>query len=255
MGKFIDRTGEENYNNFGSKMIIKKYRGAADIDIYFPKYDCVVKNMEYRSFIRGQVKCPYEPRVYNIGFEGQGKHKIMIEKEKTNKYKTWISMMGRCYNTDYLKKEPSYIDCYVDKTWHNFQNFGEWYDKNFYKVENQNMQLDKDILCKGNKIYSPENCVFVPQRINSLFVKRQNDRGKYPIGVTYDKTSKKYLVQCCNKYSKQMSLGYYNTSEEGFYVYKQFKEKVIKQIAEDYKNLIPQKLYNVLHNYEVEIDD
>ena len=35
MGK-IDRTGEENVNNFGSKMIISEYNNKDDIDVYFP---------------------------------------------------------------------------------------------------------------------------------------------------------------------------------------------------------------------------
>ena len=33
MGRKIDRTGEERVNNFDSKMIIKEYRGAKDIDV------------------------------------------------------------------------------------------------------------------------------------------------------------------------------------------------------------------------------
>ena len=36
MGRKIDRTGEERVNNFGGKMIIKEYRSAKDIDVYFP---------------------------------------------------------------------------------------------------------------------------------------------------------------------------------------------------------------------------
>ena len=34
--KVIDRIGEKCCNKFGSKMIIKEYRKAIDIDIYFP---------------------------------------------------------------------------------------------------------------------------------------------------------------------------------------------------------------------------
>ena len=32
----INRTGEEKLNNFGSKMVVKEYRKAIDIDVYFP---------------------------------------------------------------------------------------------------------------------------------------------------------------------------------------------------------------------------
>ena len=36
MKKKIDKVGETNINNFGSKMIITRYNGAIDIDVYFP---------------------------------------------------------------------------------------------------------------------------------------------------------------------------------------------------------------------------
>ena len=50
MSKIVNRTGEENYNSFGSKMIIKEYRGCMDIDVYFPEYDWTCKHAEYKNF-------------------------------------------------------------------------------------------------------------------------------------------------------------------------------------------------------------
>ena len=38
-------------------------------------------------------------------------------------------------------------------------------------------------------------------------------------------------------------------------MYKQFKENYIKQVADEYKDLIPEKLYNAMYEYEVEIED
>ena len=116
------------------------------------------------------------------------------------------------------------------------------------------MNLDKDILIKGNKVYGPDTCIFVPQDINKLFTKRNNNRGNYPIGVSYNKQQKKYKSYC-NTNSKQNFLGYYDTPEEAFTIYKQFKENYIKQVADEYKNHIPEKLYNAMYEYEVEIDD
>ena len=54
---------------------------------------------------------------------------------------------------------------------------------------------------------------------------------------------------------KQNFLGYYNTPEEAFQAYKQFKENYIKQVADEYKELIPEKLYNAMYEYEVKIED
>ena len=50
MVRKIDRTGEEGYNSFGSKMVIKECRSATDIDVYFPDYDWVFKNATYNNF-------------------------------------------------------------------------------------------------------------------------------------------------------------------------------------------------------------
>lgn len=113
------------------------------------------------------------------------------------------------------------------------------------------MHLDKDILIKGNKIYSPNTCIFVPQKINSLFTKRNSVRGEYPIGVTYSKKNHKFEPQVQGR----GWLGYYDTPEESFEVYKKNKEKRIKEIADEYKNKIPIKLYDALYDYKVEITD
>ena len=75
MGK-IDRTGEEGYNKFGSKMIIKEYRKYSDIDVYFPEYNWTFKHAQYQSFKKGKIKCPYEPRTFGIGYLGEGKYKV-----------------------------------------------------------------------------------------------------------------------------------------------------------------------------------
>ena len=120
------------------------------------------------------------------------------------------------------------------------------------------MCLDKDILVKHNKIYSSETCVYVPETINTLFVKRQNDRGESIIGTT--PKNGKYEAQCWlinpeTGKSKKKHLGCYDTQEKAFEVYKYYKEKNIKVVADYYKKLIPQKLYNALYSYEVEITD
>ena len=47
----------------------------------------------------------------------------------------------------------------------------------------------------------------------------------------------------------------YSDIGEAFKQYKIMKETYIKQIADEYKDLIPSKLYNALYKYEVEITD
>ncbi len=250
------RKNEIRLNNFGSKMIIVNYNNKRDIDIYFPKYNWIFFHAQYHNFKNGNISCPYEPKIYNKGYLGEGRYKIRDENGKLTKcYNTWHSMLERCYAPKYHKKHPTYIGCEVCKKWLNFQNFAKWYYENYYVIEGERIDLDKDILIKGNKVYSPETCVFVPQRINELFTKRQNYRGKYPIGVMSYGNKNKFRVCCQNIFNKRENLGVYENKEEAFYVYKRFKEKVIKQIADEYKDKIPQKLYNAMYRYEVEIND
>ena len=255
MSKKIDRTGEERHNNFGSKMIIKEYRNNMDIDVYFPEYNYTKYNVKYKPFQTGQIRCPYEKRAYGKGYLGEGKYPTKINKKRTKPYLKRTQMLLRCYDENYKKKQKTYENCKVCDKWLNFQNFAEWYEENHYEIKGQNMQLDKDILIKGNKIYSPKTCVFVPQEINLLFIKRETCRGNLPIGVHCDKTKKKVFVSSIGINNNTISLGRYKTPEEAFMAYKEYKEKTIKELANKYKTQIPQKLYDAMYQYEVEITD
>lgn len=254
-----DRIGEKNYNTFGSEMVIVDYKRWDNIDVYFPEYNWTAKNKEYSKFKKGEIKCPYEKRVYGVGYLGEGKYKVWENGKQTRVYRTWHGVLQRCYDKKFQEKYSTYIKCAVNEKWLNFQEFGKWFDNNYYEIEGEVMHLDKDILCKGNKIYSPENCIFVPQTINTLFTKCDNTRGDSVIGVTLTKNGK-YQVQCRlinpqTGKSKQEYLGLYDTQEKGFEVYKYYKEKNIKQVADCYKEQIPEKLYNGMYNYIVEITD
>ena len=256
--KKIDRIGEERVNNFGSKIVIIGYKKATDIDVYFPEYDFIFKNTRYDSFKKGEIKCPYEPRYYGKGYLGEGKYKVSENGKLTDEYDIWHHMLMRCYDPKYHKKHSTYRECIVEDYLLNFQHMGEWIKENYYEVPGETMCLDKDILCKGNKVYSRSTCIFVPQRINNLFVKRDNDRGKNPIGVS-DLPSGNYQVNCNNGYGKLIYLGLYSTKEEAFNVYKQYKESLIKRTIDSYEGIIPEPYYTrlkeAMYNYEVEIDD
>ena len=89
--KIRSRLGEERTNNFGSKMVIKEYRNSKDIDVYFPQYNWMTKNKEYQNFKRGNIKCPYEPRIYGVGFIGEGKYKTKENGKHTKEYDIYIT--------------------------------------------------------------------------------------------------------------------------------------------------------------------
>lgn len=254
-----DRTGEVGYNKFGSEMTIIRYKNNSEIDVLFTKYNYVVKNNNYSNFKIGGITCPYEPREYNIGYLGEGEYKKSKNGKMTKCYSTWHNMLMRCYDKDFQEKNPTYKYCVVCEEWLNFQNFAKWYDENYYEIENEIMCLDKDILIKGNKIYSPETCMFVPNNINILFTKNNRNRGKNPIGVSYHKRDDIYEANCHDCDGKQIYLGRFKSKSEAFKIYKSFKEMIIKNAIDKYKGVIPEPHYSCLkvamYNYKVEITD
>jgi hypothetical protein len=236
-------------------MEIVEYNRSKDVLVKFLEHGNLV-HTSWESFNRGGVKNVFDRSVYGIGYIGEGKYKTKENGKHTPQYDSWHTMLGRIYGAHSAKLNPSYINVTVCDEWFNFQTFAEWYDQNYYQVNGERMNLDKDILIKGNREYSPNACIFVPARINSLFVKNNTNRGDLPIGVTYDKRTKKYVARCSGGLKKKTEhLSDHNTPEEAFYAYKINKELVIRDIANEYKDKIPEKLYNAMINYKVEITD
>ena len=130
--KTINRIGEKGVNNFGSEMVIVEYRNSLDIDVYFPEYNWVFKHTRYNTFKKGKIKCPYEPRIYGVGYLGEGKYKVSENGKLTDKYKIWYSMLERCYDPKYHEKYSTYKDCRVEDYLLNFQHMGGWIDENYY---------------------------------------------------------------------------------------------------------------------------
>lgn len=170
--KYIDRiyTTNEGYN-----IKILQYLDKNNVLIQFIDFPEVQEWNTIQNIKNGQIKNPYHKDVYGIGYYGVGKYKSRINNVKTEQYIKWFSMFTRCYNEDYQEKQPTYIGCTVDKTFHNFQNFAQWYDQNKYE-SNYNLELDKDFLFEGNKIYSPSTCCLLPKEINTLINFKRHDK-------------------------------------------------------------------------------
>lgn len=169
-------------------------------------------------------------------------------------YKTWYDMHYRCYSETLHMRYPTYIGCEVCEEWHDYQKFAEWYKLNLYEVEmngkKSKLDLDKDIIKKGNKIYCPEFSVLVPHEINTLIINGKRNRGEYPVGVWLDGEKGKYRASIGIK-----KLGTFNSVEQAFAAYKKEKEKRIKELARKYKDQIPDKLYQAMVHWKIEITD
>ncbi len=192
------------------------------------------------------MKNLHNKTVCNVGCIGVGNYKPTFNGKRTKANEVWKDMLQRCYK--YIEINPTYKDCSVVEEWHNFQNFAAWFEENYV----EGFELDKDILVKRNKIYSPETCCFVPKKINYLFIKCNKTRGLYPIGVSLVHNRFQTTIR---KNGKTINLGRFNTIEEAFKAYKIAKEQYIKEVAEKWKSQITEKVYQAMYNYQVEIID
>ena len=162
--------------------------------------------------------------------------------------------MNRCYNEKFLEKNLQYSGCTVCEEWWSFSNFEKWYNEHWYQIEDQTMDLDKDILFKGNKEYSPVTCCIVPHSINTLFLTGKRRRGNLPLGVYYDKDKRKYLASMSYQ-GIPAKIGTFDTIDDAFARYKVYKEDFIKSIAEQYREMIPDKVYQAMLNWKIKVGD
>lgn len=173
---------------------------------------------------------------------------------KSDLYRVWESMIRRCYGKKALEHNPTYLDKIVNNTWQCFQWFGDWcVQAKGYGIKG--WELDKDVVVKGNKEYSPDTTFFVPKVINNLLLNAKKARGELPLGVTTRDDGRKdiYMAQCCVNGGRIR--GSFANPDSAFLWYKQTKETEIKRLAELYKQEIDIKVYNALMNYTVETTD
>ena len=226
--------------------------GAKNVEIQFLKTG--YKTTVYLGSIRnGYVKDRYAPSVYDIGIIGD-KYPSRINGRNTKEYMLWCSMLKRCYNESLHLKHPTYEGCEVSENFKSYEYFYEWcHNQIGFGVKG--WQLDKDLLIKGNKVYSENTCVFIPAEVNTLLVKSDKIRGKHPIGVYWRNTKKAFVAQVNKGKGKPEYLGSFNTEIEAFNAYKGVKENYLKELANKWKSQIDIRAYNALMNYTVEITD
>ena len=231
---------------------ILKYNDRANVEIQFVNtgYEMVARLNHIRN---GNVKDTYSPSVCGVGILGT-KYPPSVNGVKTKEYVLWKDMLTRCYNDAYKKKRPTYEGCKVSENFKSYEYFYEWC-QNQIGFNNKGWHLDKDLLIKGNKVYSENTSVFLPSGINMVLVKHTPSRGKHPIGVSWCKTNKAFVAQVGKNKGKRERLGYFKTELEAFNAYKKAKEDFVKEQANNWKSQIDSRAYNALMNYQVEITD
>ena len=231
---------------------IVKYNNAKNVEIRFLKTGFETSS-QLEHIKNGNVKDPYTPSVYGVGIIG-AKYPVSEGGRDTKDYALWKHMLARCYSDAYKKKRPTYEGCGVSDRFKSYEYFYEWCNKQI-GFGNQGWHLDKDLLTKGNKVYSEGSCVFIPSEINTLLINCTASRGEYLIGVYWSKTHKAFVAQVNKNKGKQERLGFFKTELEAFNAYKQAKEAFVKEQANKWKGKIDDRAYEALMSYEVNIDD
>lgn len=193
---------------------------------------------------QGCPKCKCESRkkvVLGLGFND------MLNTRGQKFYDTWFQMLKRCYDAKFHTKNPTYVDCVVCDEWLILSNFKKWFDEHYV----EGWALDKDILVKGNKVYSPETCCFVPQEISSAMSYRKKSKKQYPIGVYREPSG--MCVTIIHQYGRNNRIGIFETVEVAAKAYKTAKETWIKELADKYKAQLEPRVYAKLYNWEIEI--
>ncbi len=190
--------------------------------------------------------------VFGVGFN-DGKYPAKVNGKTIKEYNLWCGLLERCYCPKLQKKRPTYIGCLVSENFKSYSYFYDWVQKQIGFGE-KGFQLDKDLIFKGNKLYSEETCLFLPSELNSLLTTRKAARGILPVGVSANGNG--FQAGCCtDKTSLSRYLGRFNTPELAFQAYKQAKEDFIKLQAEKWKALIDPRAYAALMAYTISITD
>lgn len=145
-------------------------------------------------------------------------------------YVRWKSMIRRCYSNNKEFKDRTYKDCIVCDEWHLFSNFKSWMEQQDWEGKH----LDKDILIHGNKVYAPDLCVFVDQKVNNFLTERKMTSNPYPTGVVFLNHLNKFKAACHNVKTKQQKhIGLFETAEEAHLAWLFYKLEQAKSLASE----------------------
>lgn len=241
LGK-LNKIGEIRLMNNGQYAEIIEYRSSEDIDVKFDD-GTIAYNKRYPAFKKGNIKNRSKKNYFGEGYIGN----TSIQENGITKrsYCVWKAMINRCYNPKYY--------CYnnygakgvkVSECFKCYEYFERWYNRNYYEIEGESVELDKDIF--SGCLYSPTTCIFVPSKINLLFRGYSKDTD-LPTGVHWSKQNKKYIATIGIDW-ECIYLGQYDTIEEAEQSYNKKKLDIIKKTIKLYKNIIPLDVYNKIIN-------
>ena len=237
-------------NNFGY-LLITRYVSSREVYSKFIDTGYEVKTT-MQQLLKGNINDRLKPTVFGVGVIGEC---LTVDScgNRLKEYQVWKGMLERCYSDKFQAKKPTYKGCIVSENFVCYPYFKKWCNKQI-GFDQVGWHLDKDILSKGNKVYSEDTCCFVPQEINSLLVRSNATRGKYPLGVSY-LTRLGMFEASVSLGGRNKRIGRFYNAQEAFYAYKEVKESYIKEVANKWKDRIDPRVYNALMSWNTEITD
>ena len=239
-------------NNFGEVMVLK-YINKSKVVIKFTTTGSI-REVRAEHLKTGNIKDYTLGTVFGVGVLGEG---FQRADSSSLTYKIWVSMLQRCYLAT-ADKYSSYVMCSVSETFKHYPTFKTWCETQvgFGSVDSngKQFQLDKDIILRGNKLYSEDTCCFVPQEINNCILLNTTVRGECPVGVRYRQDRGTYQAYC-SEFGKRVHLGTFSSETEAFYAYKNYKENYIQNIALKWEGKVDNRVYNSLLNWSIHPTD
>jgi len=258
MNKRQEREGTRVQNVHGEWMTAADYNNSRDMFAVFDNGERT--HTTWQNFMNGHVRNAFTPSVMGLGYLGKGNYPTIKNGQADKVYALWLNMLTRTYNSKFHKFNPRYEDCEIDPVWLNYSTFYEDVQRmcpHFYDEDVQ-YELDKDLLHKGNRVYGPNTCCFLPGELNTILLQATSARGEYPVGVTL------YTQSSINPYRATISrsgagkpklVKGFPTIEEAFVWYCAQKKVYLLERVEYWRKYLTKDAYMALLRWEPCIDD
>ncbi len=233
--------GKELETKVGRVLVLSyegnRYLKVKFLDSYGYSYNVRVDHLD-----EGATKNPYYPTVFSKGYLGEGQFARAVQGKDTKLYVRWHSMLTRVYDKNYLDKFPTYKGAEISNEWHNFQTFAVWA---FSQKNWEQLELDKDLLFRGNKKYSEQTCLFIPKELNKALDITVNKTSSGYVGVQARESG--YQV-CLGKYGKRVHVCF--TKDLNYAVKMYFKAKAdhLVELAHKFKGVMSDMAYEATIN-------
>lgn len=245
MRDYSHRVGEIRTMNCGDNAIIIEYINSKNVVIKFLDEFNYIATVEYGNFCKGTIRNPYHKNVYG-GYAGEGEYNFSKNSKPTRIYDKWVRMLQRSKDIEFKKRQTTYkeVDCCDE--WLNFNVFVDWFNENDITSE-ERIELDKDWIKQGNKLYCPEYCSIVPHLVNSCILNHDKIKYDLPTGIIIH--NNQYCARV-SEFGKRIVLCHTDSLQEAMIKYKTEKISYINKLAEIYKKVLPQSIYNEMKHYE-----